>query len=149
MATTADYLYFSFVTITTVGYGDFTAASGLGRALASLEALLGQVYLVTVVATIVVGHEPGCASRHTGRRARRPGDDDAGVTSASMARPASRRASGRSAGNAVVPKAARAASGALRSPPVCATLKTRSVRVRPTIDMNQRHIVVKRRRRTR
>jgi hypothetical protein len=54
-ATTADYLYFSFVTITTVGYGDFTAASGLGRALASLEALLGQVYLVTVVATIVAG----------------------------------------------------------------------------------------------
>jgi hypothetical protein len=54
-ASTADYLYFSFVTITTVGYGDFTAAGGLGRALASLEALLGQVYLVTVVATIVAG----------------------------------------------------------------------------------------------
>ncbi len=54
-ATTADYLYFSFVTLTTVGYGDFTAAGGLGRALASLEALLGQVYLVTVVATIVSG----------------------------------------------------------------------------------------------
>ena len=54
-ASTADYLYFSFVTITTVGYGDFTAAEGLGRALASLEALLGQVYLVTVVATIVGG----------------------------------------------------------------------------------------------
>ena len=30
--TTADYLYFSFVTLTTVGYGDFTAAEGLGRA---------------------------------------------------------------------------------------------------------------------
>ena len=55
VATTADYLYFSFVTITTVGYGDFTAATGLGRALASVEALLGQVYLVTVVATIVGG----------------------------------------------------------------------------------------------
>ncbi|MEX1006690.1 MAG: ion channel [Acidimicrobiia bacterium] len=54
-ASTADYLYFSFVTLTTVGYGDFTAAGGLGRALASLEALLGQVYLVTVVATIVAG----------------------------------------------------------------------------------------------
>ena len=54
-ATTADYLYFSFITLTTVGYGDFTAATGLGRALASLEALLSQVYLVTVVATIVSG----------------------------------------------------------------------------------------------
>ena len=74
VATTADYLYFSFVTITTVGYGDFTAASGLGRALASLEALLGQVYLVTVVATIVVGHEPGCAS--TPRTASAPVGDE-------------------------------------------------------------------------
>jgi hypothetical protein len=54
-ATTADYLYFSFVTLTTVGYGDFTAAGGLGRALASLEALLGQLYLVTIVATLVSG----------------------------------------------------------------------------------------------
>jgi len=52
-ATTADYLYFSFITLTTVGYGDFTAATGLGRSLASLEALLGQIYLVTVVATVV------------------------------------------------------------------------------------------------
>jgi hypothetical protein len=52
-ATTADYLYFSFVTMTTVGYGDLTAAGGLGRAVAVLEALLGQVYLVTVVALLV------------------------------------------------------------------------------------------------
>ena len=54
-ATTADYLYFSFITLTTVGYGDYTAAGGLGRSLASLEALIGQIYLVTVVATIVSG----------------------------------------------------------------------------------------------
>jgi hypothetical protein len=51
----ADFLYFSFITLTTVGYGDYTAAGGLGRALASIEALLGQIYLVTVVATIVSG----------------------------------------------------------------------------------------------
>jgi hypothetical protein len=51
--TLADYLYFSFVTLTTTGYGDLTAASGLGRAVAVLEALLGQLYLVTVVAVIV------------------------------------------------------------------------------------------------
>jgi drug/metabolite transporter (DMT)-like permease len=62
-ATTADYLYFSFVTITTVGYGDFTAASGLGRALASLEALLGQLYLVTIVATLVAGMNRARADR--------------------------------------------------------------------------------------
>jgi len=52
-ANIADFLYFAFVTLTTVGYGDFTAAHGLGRALASVEALLGQIYLVTVVAVLV------------------------------------------------------------------------------------------------
>ena len=49
----ADYLYFSFVTLTTVGYGDLTAAGGLGRAVAVVEALTGQLYLVTVVALVV------------------------------------------------------------------------------------------------
>ena len=52
-ATVADYLYFSFVTQTTVGYGDLTAAGGFGRALAVLEALIGQLYLVTVIALLV------------------------------------------------------------------------------------------------
>ncbi len=52
-ATPADTLYFSFVTLTTTGYGDFTAATGLGRAFAVLEALLGQIYLVTVVSVLV------------------------------------------------------------------------------------------------
>jgi ion channel len=52
-ATVADFLYFSFVTLTTTGYGDLTAAGGLGRAVAVLEALLGQLYLVTIVAVIV------------------------------------------------------------------------------------------------
>jgi hypothetical protein len=51
--TSADYLYFSFITLTTVGYGDYTAAGDIGRSLASIEALLGQLYLVTIVATIV------------------------------------------------------------------------------------------------
>jgi hypothetical protein len=52
-ATIQDFLYFSFVTQTTVGYGDFTAAGDLGRALAVLEALTGQLYLVTVIAVLV------------------------------------------------------------------------------------------------
>jgi drug/metabolite transporter (DMT)-like permease len=51
--TSADYLYFSFITQLTVGYGDLTAASNLGRSCAVLEALLGQIYLVTVVAVLV------------------------------------------------------------------------------------------------
>jgi Ion channel len=61
-ATVADYLYFSFVTQTTVGYGDFTAAGGLGRALAVLEALIGQLYLVTVIALLVSNLRRGRAS---------------------------------------------------------------------------------------
>lgn len=51
--TTKNFLYFSFVTITTVGYGDLTAGTSLGRSLAIAEALTGQIYLVTVVAAIV------------------------------------------------------------------------------------------------
>jgi hypothetical protein len=52
-ATTPDFLYFSFITQTTVGYGDFTAAADLGRALSVLEALIGQLYLVTIIAVLV------------------------------------------------------------------------------------------------
>jgi hypothetical protein len=48
-----DFLYFSYSTLTTVGYGDLVAATNLGRSLAITEALLGQIYLVTVVALFV------------------------------------------------------------------------------------------------
>jgi uncharacterized membrane protein YhaH (DUF805 family) len=46
-------LYFSFVTLATLGYGDYTAAGELGRTLAVVEALFGQLYLVTVIAVLV------------------------------------------------------------------------------------------------
>ncbi len=46
-------VYFSFVTLATVGYGDYTAATDLGRTLAILESLTGQLYLVTIVAVLV------------------------------------------------------------------------------------------------
>jgi Ion channel len=52
-ASTVDYLYFSLTTITTVGYGDLTALGGVGRMLAVLEAIFGQLYLITVVALVV------------------------------------------------------------------------------------------------
>jgi len=52
-ASTANFLYFSFTSLTTVGYGDFTARTDLGHTLAISEALIGQIYLVTVVSVIV------------------------------------------------------------------------------------------------
>jgi uncharacterized membrane protein len=48
-----DFLYFSFVTITTVGYGDLTAGTSTGRVLVTFEAMIGQIFLVTLVARLV------------------------------------------------------------------------------------------------
>jgi hypothetical protein len=50
---TADFEYFSFITITTVGYGDLTPGNDAARAGAVSEAILGQVFLVTIVARVV------------------------------------------------------------------------------------------------
>jgi hypothetical protein len=65
-ASASDLLYFSFITMTTVGYGDLTPVGNLPRMLAATEALAGQIYLVTAVALLVgnLGRE---------RRRRRPG----------------------------------------------------------------------------
>jgi len=46
-------LYFSYVTLATLGYGDYTPAGDLGHTVAVLEALVGQLYLVTVLALLV------------------------------------------------------------------------------------------------
>ena len=48
-----EYLYFSFVALTTLGFGDLSPSVGLPQALTVLEALLGQVFLVTLVARLV------------------------------------------------------------------------------------------------
>jgi ion channel len=49
----SEYLYFSFVALTTLGFGDLSPAVGLPQALTVLEALTGQVFLVTLVARLV------------------------------------------------------------------------------------------------
>ncbi len=51
--TTSAMHYLSFVTITTVGFGDITPVTNLARTTVAFEALIGQVYLVTVVALVV------------------------------------------------------------------------------------------------
>lgn len=49
-------IYFSFVTLTTLGYGDITPVSHSARTLAWLEAVFGQIYLVVLVARLVSQH---------------------------------------------------------------------------------------------
>jgi hypothetical protein len=57
--TISQYTYFSFITLCTVGYGDLTPGLGFSRAMAVSEALLGQLYLVTVIALVIanLGHQ--------------------------------------------------------------------------------------------
>ena len=49
----SEYVYFSFVALTTLGFGDLSPSVGLPQGLTVLEALLGQVFLVTLVARLV------------------------------------------------------------------------------------------------
>jgi hypothetical protein len=67
-------LYFTFVTLTTVGYGDLTPATDLVRGIAITQALIGQLYLVSVVALVVsnLGREAPRAER---RMRDEPGSD--------------------------------------------------------------------------
>jgi len=68
-ANTQTLQYFSFTTLTTLGYGDFTAARSGGRSLAVMEAVTGQVFLATLVARLVSAYQrPALRPR--------PGDDD-------------------------------------------------------------------------
>ena len=67
VASVSNCIYFSFVTLTTVGYGDLAAGTELGHTLAVFEALLGQIYLVTVVSVLVANL--GRPSRHVARDA--------------------------------------------------------------------------------
>lgn len=62
--TASDLLYFSVITITTVGFGDITPASTVARAVTVTEALTGQLYLVSVVAGVVGGWK-GATGRDT------------------------------------------------------------------------------------
>lgn len=49
----SQHVYYAFTTMTTTGYGDLTPATSLGRAIAVVAMLLGQIYLVTVIAMLV------------------------------------------------------------------------------------------------
>jgi voltage-gated potassium channel Kch len=68
-ATARDYLFFSYTTLTTTGYGNLVPAGTIGQILAVLEMLTGQVFLVTLVAGLVSLWRP--EARATKRAAQR------------------------------------------------------------------------------
>ena len=57
------FKYYSFVTITTLGYGDITPVTEVAKAFAVLEAVVGQLYLVVAVAWLVGMHVSRKASK--------------------------------------------------------------------------------------
>jgi len=63
---TTSFMYFSLSTITTVGYGDLFAVSDAARFLSSAEAVLGQIFLVMVVARLVSIYSISSQSRSPG-----------------------------------------------------------------------------------
>lgn len=58
-----DFLFFSYTTLTTTGYGDLVPGGQPGRMLAGLEMMIGQIFLVTLVAGLVSLWRPGQALR--------------------------------------------------------------------------------------
>jgi hypothetical protein len=81
-----DFVYYSFITMTTVGYGDLTPAVGFPRTMATLEALTGQIFLVVLVARLVSMYKPkppGARLRALGGPSAGESDDDGRSTAAS------------------------------------------------------------------
>ena len=58
-----DLIYFSFVTLTTLGYGDILPMNTYARTLAYMEAIAGQFYIAILVASLVGAH---LSERHSG-----------------------------------------------------------------------------------
>jgi ion channel len=58
-----DFVFFSFTTLTTTGYGDLVPAAQPGKMFAGLEMLIGQIFLVTLVAGLVSLWRPGAFVR--------------------------------------------------------------------------------------
>ena len=108
-ANTRTFQYFSFTTLTTLGYGDFTAGTNGGRAVAVMEAMGGQIFLATLVARLV-------ASYRGPRRSVTAEPANTGVPTAGPAKP--RNANPRR--NGVRPRAGRRTAGQVaKRPPPC------------------------------
>lgn len=76
----SDFLFFSYTTLTTTGYGDLVPAGQVGRMVSGIEMMLGQVFLVTLVAGLVSLWRPGEGLlRRRERRGERETTDSAGA----------------------------------------------------------------------
>jgi Ion channel len=64
---TGDFVFFSITTLTTTGYGNLIPAGQPGRMLSGLEMLIGQIFLVTLIAGLVSLWRPGLRSRSADR----------------------------------------------------------------------------------
>jgi hypothetical protein len=71
----SDFLFFSYTTLTTTGYGNLVPGGQPGRLISGLEMMVGQIFLVTLVAGLVSLWRPGEAIRH--RRKARSGEGTA------------------------------------------------------------------------
>jgi hypothetical protein len=82
------FQYFSFTTLTTLGYGDYTAAATGGQAVAVIEAMVGQVFLATLVARLVAAFRGPQRSPELGQPAHgaQPQEGPAGRRSSSPRR---------------------------------------------------------------
>ena len=66
------FQYFSFTTLTTLGYGDYTAKQSGGQAVAVIEAMLGQIFLATLVARLVAGYRGSNLRQQAGQASTSP-----------------------------------------------------------------------------
>jgi hypothetical protein len=69
-----DFLFFSYTTLTTTGFGDLVPGGQPGRMISGLEMMIGQIFLVTLVAGLVALWRPGEALRR--RQERRAGSGE-------------------------------------------------------------------------
>jgi hypothetical protein len=68
---TGDYVFFSLTTLTTTGYGNLVPAAQPGKVVAGIEMLIGQIFLVTLIARLVSLWQPGAWGRLREREQRR------------------------------------------------------------------------------
>ena len=59
----SDFMYYSFITLTTVGYGDITPVTGVARSFSMLEGIVGQSYMAVLVARLVGLHVAGAENK--------------------------------------------------------------------------------------